>query len=305
MRHATLRQMQIFEAVARTLSFSDAARSMGLTQPAVSLQIKQLEGLSELKLFEQVGRTLGLTPAGEVLLDHVRTILGAVRDAEEAMDALKGARAGLLRIGVVSMAKYFAPAVLSAFTARHPGVDLALTVANREQILDLMAENSLDVFLMGRPPVEPPVEALAFATNPMVMVAPPTHPLLGHRLHLADLAQETFLLREPGSGTRMLLEKLLSDAGLTPRRSYEMSSNETIKQAVMAGMGVSLLSRHTMGLELSVGRLRELTVEGLPIERHWYVVTRRGKRLLPVAEALVRFLRDEGAALIERATFGT
>ncbi|GEO80936.1 LysR family transcriptional regulator [Pararhodospirillum oryzae] len=301
MRHATLRQMQIFEAVARHLSFSDAARTMGLTQPAVSLQIKQLEGMAGLKLFEQIGRTLSLTPAGQTLLGHVRIILGAVQDTEEAMEALRGSRAGVLRIGVVSTAKYFAPGLLSAFTARHPGVELSLTVANRERILALIADNALDVFVMGRPPTDPPVLAQPFAANPMVMVAPPDHPLIGRKVRLIDLEGETFLLREPGSGTRILMETLLAEGGVTPRRVIEMSSNETIKQAVMAGMGVSLLSRLTMTLELTVGRLHELDVEGLPVRRQWYVVIRQGKHLLPVAEALVAFLKDEGAGLIGQA----
>lgn len=302
MRHATLRQMQIFETVARNLSFSKAAREMGLTQPAVSLQIKQLEGLTGLSLFEQVGRSLHLTRAGAALLEHVRTILGAVHDAEEAVEAMKDSRLGALRIGVVSTAKYFAPSLLSVFTAKRPGVDLSLTVANRETVLSLIAENALDLFIMGRPPVDPPVRAEPFAPNPMVMVAAPDHPLQGRSVTMADLAGETVLMREAGSGTRILMEKLLADSGVTPRRQIEMSSNETIKQAAMAGMGVSLLSRHTMGLELAVGLLRELAVEGLPIQRRWYVVIREGKHLLPVAEEMVTFLKDRGEALMAAAS---
>lgn len=302
MRHATLRQMQIFDAVARNLSFSRAAREMGLSQPAVSLQIKQLEGLSGLPLFEQVGRSLSLTQAGLTLLGHVRDILGAVNDAEAVMEALKGSRAGALRIGVVSTAKYFAPSLLSAFTAGRPGVDLSLTVANRETVLSLIAENALDLFIMGRPPVDPPVRAVPFAPNPMVMIAAPGHRLVGRPATMADLASETVLMRETGSGTRMLMEKLLAESGIVPRRQMEMSSNETIKQAVMAGMGVSLLSRHTMGLELAVGLLRELQVAGLPVQRTWYVVIREGKHLLPIAEEMVAFLKAQGEALMARAS---
>nr|P52595.1 RecName: Full=HTH-type transcriptional regulator CbbR; AltName: Full=RuBisCO operon transcriptional regulator [Rhodospirillum rubrum]AAB27779.1 LysR-type transcriptional activator [Rhodospirillum rubrum] len=290
-RHAPrhLRQMQIFDAVARHLSFSNAARELGLTQPAVSLQIKQIEALAGLPLFEQMGRVLLLTQAGTILLGHVRTILAAVTDADKAMDALKGKRAGALRIGVVSTAKYFAPRLLSVFTAGYPGVELGLTVANREQILGMIQENALDLFIMGRPPTEPAVRA-ELAPNPMVMVAASDH-LVRRKLTFHDLSGETFLMREPGSGTRILMEKLMTDHGVLPHRMIEMSSNETIKQAVMAGMGISLLSRNTMSLELSVGRLVILDVEGLPIQRDWYVVIREGKHLAPVAEAMVAFLK--------------
>ncbi|MBK1663795.1 LysR family transcriptional regulator [Rhodospirillum rubrum] len=298
MRHATLRQMQIFDAVARHLSFSNAARELGLTQPAVSLQIKQIEALAGLPLFEQMGRVLLLTQAGTILLGHVRTILAAVTDADKAMDALKGKRAGALRIGVVSTAKYFAPRLLSVFTAGYPGVELGLTVANREQILGMIQENALDLFIMGRPPTEPAVRAERFAPNPMVMVAASDHPLVRRKLTFHDLSGETFLMREPGSGTRILMEKLMTDHGVLPHRMIEMSSNETIKQAVMAGMGISLLSRNTMNLELSVGRLVILDVEGLPIQRDWYVVIREGKHLLPVAEAMVAFLKARGEDLL-------
>lgn len=301
MRHATLRQMQVFDAVARHLSFSRAANELHLTQPAVSMQVKQLEGLAGLPLFEQVGRQLYLTAAGDTLLGHARAILGAVADAEEAMAALRGQRAGGFRIGVVSTAKYFAPSLLSAFTAGYPGVEVSLAVANRSQILSDLAENRVDLALMGRPPTDLKVEAVVFAPHPHVMIAAPSHPLARKRLPLSELDGEAFLVREQGSGTRLLMERLLAEHGVTPGRLMEMASNETIKQAVMAGMGISFLSAHTIGLEVSVGRLVVLDVEDTPVERQWHVVWREGKRLLPVAGAFVDFLKARGAALIEEA----
>ncbi len=302
MRRATLRQMQVFEAVARHLSFSRAARELHLTQPAVSLQIKQLEGLTALPLFEQVGRQLFITGAGEQLLLHVRAVLGAVSDAEEAMAALRGRRSGGLRIGVVSTAKYFAPQILSAFTAGFPGIELSLAVANREQTIADLAENRVDMALMGRPPTDLKVEAVSFCPHPHVMIAPPSHPMVGQRIAIEDLDGQNFLVREQGSGTRALMERLLAEHGVTPARLMEMASNETIKQAVMAGMGLSFLSRHTIGLEVSVGRLAVLDVKETPIVRDWFVVHREGKRLLPVGQALIAFLRDNGARLIQEAT---
>ncbi len=300
MRHATIRQMQVFDAVARHLSFSRAAEELHLSQPAVSLQIKQLEALAGLALFEQVGRRLHLTAAGEVLIRHARTILGAVADSEEAVMALRGRRAGGLRIGVVSTAKYFAPSLLSVFLSGYPGVELGLSVANREQVVSRLKANEVDLAIMGRPPTDFPVSAVAFAKHPMVMIANPSHPLTRRRdLTIRSLSGETFLLREQGSGTRVLTEGLLAEHNVVAARSIEMGSNETIKQAVMAGMGISLLSRHTIGLEVSAGLLAILDIEGMPVMREWYIVHREGKQLLPVAGAFVDFLVREGAQRVE------
>lgn len=301
MRHATIRQMQIFDAVARCLGFSRAADELGLTQPAVSLQIKQIESLAGMALFESVGRQLFLTAAGEALLGHARAILGAVADAEKAMEAIRGGKAGGLRVAVVSTGKYFAPQLLAAFMEGYPGVELSLAVANRQQVLDMLGRNETDLAIMGRPPTDLAVTATPFADHPMVFIAKPGHPLARRKLTMEALASETMLMRESGSGTRILLEALLSDYRLTPRR-IEMASNETIKQAVMAGMGISLLSRHTIGLEVSVGRLAILDVADTPVVRQWHVVHRDGKRLLPVAEALIAFLLSQGARRIEETT---
>ena len=304
MRHTTLRQMQVFEAVSRHLSFSRAAQELNLTQPAVSLQIKQLEGLTRLPLFEQVGRKVYLTEAGETLLDHVRAVLNAVENADEAMAALRGEAAGKLRIGVISTAKYVAPTILSAFETGFPGIDLSLTVGNRQQILSLLADNAVDLAIMGRPPTSISVNAVPFAPHPMIFIANPSHPLIGKKITLSELDGQAFLLREKGSGTRTLMEELLNQNGVTPSKVFEMTSNETIKQGVMAGMGVSFISAHTVGLEVAVGRIEVMDVADTPVMREWFAVTREGKRLLPVAEAFIKFLVDRGEELIDKAIKG-
>jgi len=218
------------------------------------------------------------------------------------MAALRGEQAGRLRIGVVSTAKYFAPSILSAFTAGYPGIEMSLAVVNREQILGLLADNEVDLALMGRPPETIPVKAFTFAPHPSVFIAQPSHALARKAAPLSALGGETFLVREQGSGTRVLMESLLEENGVIPGKIIEMASNETIKQAVMAGMGVSFISRHTVGLEVSVGRLAVLPIENTPVEREWFAVHRQGKVLLPVVEAFLQFLKERGLALVEEAT---
>lgn len=300
MKRATLRQMQVFDAVARHLSFSRAAQDLGLTQPAVSLQIKQLETLTELPLFEQIGRQIYLTSAGDTLLSHVRAVLDAMKQADLAMAAMRGEEAGRLSIGVVSTAKYYAPTVLSAFTEGYPDIELNLRVANRQQILAMLTDNEIDAALMGRPPESIDVHAVPFAKHPHVFIAAPQHKLINGKHTLAALSGETVLVREQGSGTRMMTDRLLAKGHVHPGQVIEMSSNETIKQAVMAGMGISFISRHTIGLEVSVGKLAILDIEDTPIERDWFIVHRQGKRLLPVVEAFIGFLGEHGAAMIDR-----
>ncbi len=298
-RHFTLRQLKVFEAVARHLSFSRAAEELHLTQPAVSMQVKSLEGEAGLALFEQVGKKIHLTDAGRELARRSRAIADELRAAGEALDAMRGLEQGRLHIAAVSTAKYFAPPMLARFLRAHPAVKLELSVDNREAVIERLAANEIDLAIMGRPPVDLETVAEPFARHPHVMVAAPGHPLAGkRRIALARVAEEPFILREPGSGTRGLLEKLFADHGLAIRVAMQMASNETIKQAVQAGMGLSLLSRHTLGLELESGRLVELDVVGLPIVRNWYVVHLAAKRLSPLAGAFREFMLSEAAALL-------
>lgn len=298
-RHATLRQLKVFEAVARHLSFSRAAEELHLTQPAVSMQVKALETQAGLPLFEQIGKRIHLTEAGEALQRHGRTIGDELRAAEEALDGLRGLQHGRLAISVVSTATYVAPPLLARFIAAHPGVALRLAVDNRAEVLRQLAENEVDLAIIGRPPENLEIAAEAFAQHPHVVIAPPHHPLAGRRrIRLERLATETFIVREPGSGTRGLLERLFASHGLPLNVSMEMASNESIKQAVLAGMGVSLLSLHTVGLELETGRLVTLDVVGLPVVRQWHIAHLARKRLSPVALACKRFLLKEAAAFL-------
>jgi DNA-binding transcriptional LysR family regulator len=300
LRHVTLRQLKVFEAVARQRSFSRAAAELHLTQPAVSMQVKSLEDQAGLPLFERIGKRIFLTEAGEELYRRSHTIARELTDGQDALDAMRGLSQGRLAIALVSTAKYFAPPLLARFLKAHPGVRLKLAVDNREAVIAQLAANEVDFAIMGRPPQNLETVAEPFARHPHVIIAPPSHPLAGkHRIPLAKLAGETFIVREPGSGTRGLLERLFAEHKLPLHISMVMASNETIKQAVLAEMGISLLSLHTVGLELATGRLVTLDVKGLPIVRDWYVVHLAQKRLSPVAQALKGFLLSEAGKLLE------
>ncbi len=301
MRDATLRQLRIFVAAARTLSFSRAARDVHLTQPAVSMQIRALERIAGLPLFERGRGRLRLTAAGEELLVHAHRALGELRDAEEALAALAGLSRGRLTIAVVSTAKYFAPKLLAQFTKSHPGIELRLLVNNRAEVVRLLAEDEVDLAVTGTTPHELPLAAKPFARHPLVVVAPPDHALARRRrVTPAELAGAPFLVREPGSGTRAAFERFLRSARVHAGRTTEMQSNETIKQAVMAGMGLAFLSAHAVGLELAAGYLVVLPVEGLPVYREWNVVHREGKVLSPAAAAFRAFVLAEGSAFLAR-----
>ncbi|NJD86517.1 MAG: LysR family transcriptional regulator [Betaproteobacteria bacterium] len=303
LRHITLRQLKVFEAVARHLSFSRAAEELHLTQPAVSMQVKSLESQAGLPLFEQVGKKIHLTEAGAEVARFALEVHSGLKDCEDALAAIRGISGGRLHLAVVSTAKYFAPRLLSEFSRRHPGVTVKLSVVNREEVIGALQANQVDLAIMGRPPRGLDVEATEFAKHPHGIIASPEHPLARKRgLELSRLAGENFLLREPGSGTRMSMERVFAEHGVKLASSMELASNETIKQAVMAGMGLAFLSLHTVGLELATGRLVRLDVKGTPVTRDWHVVSRQGKRLSPLAEAFRAFLAAEGAKLIEETT---
>ncbi len=299
MKDATVRQLQIFEASARVLSFSRAAQALHLTQPAVSMQVRQLEHFAGVPLFERTGRRLHLTEAGEELLVHAKAVLRALEDADEAFAAMKGLRGGRVRLAVVSTAKYFAPRLIARFAQSHPGVQIRLQADNRAAVLRTLSENDADLALMGRPPEDGDLVAEPFAEHPLVVIAPPGHPLARRRsVPLEALARETFLVREPGSGTRTALERFFAEHRLTLRVGLEMPSNETIKQAVMAGLGLSFISMHTIALELSVRALALVRAPGLPVIRQWNVVHRREKRLAPASEAFKQFVLEHGRGFL-------
>jgi DNA-binding transcriptional LysR family regulator len=294
--------MRVFAAVARNLSFTRAARELHLTQPAVSQQVKLLEAEVGMPLFEQIGRKVRLAPAGVELLRYASEAIELLREAGETLAAMRGLKRGVLKLGVVSTAKYFAPSLVSAFTPAYPEVAIQFTVGNREEVIRHLAANEIDLVIMGRPPRELDTIAEPFARHPLVIIAAPGHPLAARRrIQLRQLAKEQFLIREEGSGTRASMEHVFRERGVPFRVSMEVSSNETIKQAVMAGMGLSFLSAHTVGLELTTGKLVLLDVVGLPIVRDWFVIHLREKRLAPIAEAFRSFLLERGAALIQKA----
>jgi LysR family transcriptional regulator, low CO2-responsive transcriptional regulator len=300
-RNVTLRQMRVFATVARHLSFTRAARELHLTQPAVSQQIKLLEAEVGLPLFEQIGRKVQLAPAGAELLRYANQAIELLREAGEALAAMRGLKRGVLKLGAVSTAKYFAPSLLSAFAPAYPEVTIKFSVGNREEVIRLLAANEIDLVIMGRPPRELDTVA-AFAKHPHCIIAPPSHPLAQRRrIQLKQVAKEPFIIREEGSGTRASMERVFRERGIPFNTSMEVSSNETIKQAVMAGMGLSFLSAHTVGLELTAGKIAILDVVGLPIIRDWYVIHLREKRLSPIAGAFRAFLLERGAGIIHAA----
>ncbi len=300
-RDVSLRQLRTFAAAARTLSFSRAAREVHLTQPAVSMQIRELERIAGLPLFERGRGRLRLTAPGEALLVHAQRVIAELRDAEAALAALAGLARGRLTIAAVSTAKYFAPKLLARFTQRHPGIELRLLVSNRAEVVRLLADDEVDLAITGTTPHELPLAARSFARHPLLVVAAPDHPLARRRRVAAgELSGQAFLVREPGSGTRAALDRFLRAARIHPGRAMEMHSNETIKQAVMAGMGIAFLSGHAVGLELAAGYLVVLPVEGLPVYRDWNVVHREGKVLSPAAAAFRAYVLEEGSAFLSR-----
>jgi DNA-binding transcriptional LysR family regulator len=305
MRNATLRQLKVFETVARHASFSRAAEELHLTQPAISTQIKTLEGHVGLALFEQLGKKIYLTPAGTELLFYSREIIRLFQEAEEALTQFKGISGGKLNVSVISAGDYFFPRLLVEFARRHKGVTLNLKVHNREELLQQLEENRTDLAIMVRPPKDLDTLNESFAPHPYIMVAAPNHPLAKEKnIPVSRLLAEPFVVREKGSDTWNSMEE-----GFAGRLALdqiqiamEIKSTETIKQAVIAGIGISFLSAHTISLELKAGSLIVLDVVGFPVMLNWYVVHRRNKRLPPVALAFKNFLMSDGAALIEQIT---
>jgi len=301
MRHATLRQLKVFEAVARLLSFSRAAQELHLTQPAVSTQVRKLEEHAGNVLFEQFGKKIYLTPAGTELLQIARTIIEQFEAADAAMKQFNGVAGGRLNVGVISAGDYFFPRLLVEFAGRHQNVSLNFSVHNRQGLLRHIVENQIDLAVMVRPPTDLDTVNLPFAPHPYILVASPGHALAGVKPVARErLLQEGFVVRERGSDTWKAMEEAFGTDIASVRVAMEIASTETIKQAVMAGMGISFLSAHTVSEELRNGSLLQLQAPGFPLMQHWYVVIRRTKRLPPVAQAFRDFLLGEGAALIER-----
>jgi DNA-binding transcriptional LysR family regulator len=291
MLHFTLRQLQVFEKVANHLNYSRAAEELYLSQPAVSMQIKQLEGHIGLPLFEQMGKKIFMTEAGRELFHYARSISQQLTEMESVFDEMKGLGQGKLTLSVVNTANYFTPQLLATFCAQHPNINVILQVANRDAVLKQLADNSTDLAIMGKPPEGLDISAESFLENPLVVIAATNHKLAKlKQVQFAQLAEETFLSREQGSGTRSAMERVFSQHNIQPRISMEMETNEAIKQAVQAGMGLGILSLHSIELELETKRLAMLNVEYFPLLRHWFVAHRSNKRLSSAATAFKAFL---------------
>jgi DNA-binding transcriptional LysR family regulator len=292
-RHATLRQLQVFEAIVRLGSFTRAAEEMFLTQPTVSMQIKKLTDAVGLPLFEHVGRNVEPTEAGSELYDACRRMFETLSNLEMKFADLKGLKTGRLRISGITTAKYLAPEMLGGFSRLYPGIDLALKVTNRHNIIERMHANEDDLYIMGQTPKDEEVESHIFAPNPLVVIAPRDHHLVGKKnISLEELAEEPFIMREHGSGVRDLIFRIFDAKGLRPNIRMELGSNEAIKYAIVGGLGLSVTSLHGLSLEGTDGPVTILDVEGFPILRHWYIVYPKGKELSLVAKTFLDFAAE-------------
>lgn len=298
MIHATLHQLKVFEATARHGSFTRAAEELFLTQPTVSMQVKQLTKAIGLPLFEQVGKRLYLTDAGRELFSTCQEIFQRLDQLEMTVADLKGMKQGKLRLAVITTTKYFMPRLLGPFCQQYPGIDVSLTVTNHERVIERLADNQDDLYVMSQIPEHMDIKAHSFLENPLVVVAPHHHPLAKEKnIPLARIAEEIFIMREPGSGTRRALQKLLDAHKLSVKVRLELGSNEAIKQAIAGGLGLSVLSRHTLITDHS--ELTILDVEGFPIKREWYIAYLAGKQLSVVASTFLDYLQSAATKMAE------
>lgn len=293
LRHGTLPQLAVFESVARLGSFTRAAEELHMAQPTVSVQAKKLAETVGLPLLEQVGKKIHLTGAGRELQAACDDIFRRLEQLDARLAAMRGLEAGTLRLAVTTTAKYFAPRLLGEFCHEHPGLEVALALLNRQSLLQRLADNLDDLYLFSNPPADIEVVTHPIMPNPMVVVARADHPLATKSgLPFAAIAGEPMLVREPGSGTRMVLEDVFEQQGATPRVRMELGSNEAIKQAILGDLGISILSRHALDADYRREGLAILDVKGFPVERQWYAVYPAGRQLSPAAARFVEFLKD-------------
>jgi LysR family transcriptional regulator, low CO2-responsive transcriptional regulator len=299
--HATLHQLKVFEATARHGSFTRAAEELYLTQPTVSIQVKQLTKAVGLPLFEQIGKRLYLTQAGQKLLETCQQIFEGLDQFEMSVADLKGMKQGQLRLAVITTAKYFVPRLLGPFCQRFPGIDISLEVTNHHRIQERLAGNDDDLYIISSPPEQPDLKIYPFLENPLVVLAPKDHPLASKsNISIQALNGETFIMREPGSGTRQAVQKMFAKHKIDVKVRLELGSNEAIKQAIAGGLGISVLSLHTIISEGTSGEFAILDIENFPIERHWYVAHLAGKQLSVVAETFLKYLLEESTDLTEK-----
>ena len=300
-RDLTIRQLRALAVLKSAGSVTAAANRLNLTQPAVTLQLRNLQALAGLPLIQRTGDGMVLTDAGLDVLALAERVEAALLDCERSLDMIAGRSGGRVSIAAVSTAKYFVPFAIAAFSRRFPQVDVTLRIGNREDIREALRGYDLDIAIMGRPPVDVQVEMRPLGKHPHVIIAAADHMLANKkRIAVADLASESFITREIGSGTRMLMEQFFQKSGLKPKIGMEMDSNETIKQAVIAGLGIAFISQHTVSHELDEGRLVALKVAGLPVIRQWHAIRRTDKILLPPAQAMLDFLGKEGSRYLPK-----
>lgn len=294
MRHATFRQLQVFEAIARLQSYSRAADELFLSQPTVSMQMKKLAETVGLPLTEQIGKRIHLTDAGRELAAVARDILQTLDHFDMSVAEMQGLKKGKLRLAMVTTAKYFIPRLMGDFLRVYPGVEVALKVTNRERVLARAAENLDDLYILSQPLGDLNLAAQPFMENPLVVLAPPYHPLAKVRnISMKRLAEEPFLIREPGSGTRLATEQMFAEHKLKIKVRMELGSNEAIKQAILGGLGISVLSHHSLVGEHPANEPVILDVKGFPIMRQWHVAYPQGKQLSVVAKTFLEFLFAE------------
>ncbi|MEO8890879.1 MAG: LysR substrate-binding domain-containing protein [Coleofasciculaceae cyanobacterium] len=301
MNQATLHQLKVFEAVARHNSFTRAAEELFLTQPTVSMQVKQLTKAVGMPLFDQIGKRLYLTQAGEELVKTCRQVFEQLEQFEMTVADLKGLKQGRLRIAVITTAKYFIPRLLGPFCQRYPGIDISLQVTNHELIINRLNDNLDDLYVMSQMPENIEVSCKPILENPLVVVAPISHPLAQEKnISLERLGTEPFIMREPGSGTRKAVQTLFDERKIQLKVRLDLGSNEAIKQAIVGGLGISVLSAHTLTLDSQNSQLTVLDVEKFPIERYWYAVYPTGKQLSIVARTFLEYLLSEGRQVTEQ-----
>jgi len=301
--HFTLQQLKLFESVARNNSFTRASEELNLTQPAVSIQVKRLEEQVDLPLFEHIGKRIFLTHAGSELYAASRDILSRITDLKATIDSLRGEIKGSLKLSVVTTSKYFMPHLLGAFLQLHPAVEPRLKFTNRANVMQRLQENIDDFVVMGQVPKDSNLVTRPFLENILVVVAHPHHPLAKkNNIQLEQLITERFIVREQGSGTRLVFEQLLEQNHIALEPYMELGSSEAIKQGVMAGLGLAVLSLHSLALELETNKLIVLNVKNFPLKRRWYAVYLKNKRLSLVAQTFIEFILEHGQAVLDNNT---
>lgn len=300
-RRITLHQLAIFDALARHGNMTRAAAELHMTTPALSIQVRQLAEHLGAPLHENLGRRLYLTEAGERVEIAAREVLDRLDRLGSELADLQGLEQGRLRLTITTTAKYLVPRLLGEFCRQHPGIEVALEVLNREQCIRRLSDNRDDLYIMGSPPEDLVLSATAFMHNPLVVIAPADSPLAGERsIDPHRLAAEPFIMRERGSGTRRAVERFFSDHGITLRTRMTLGSNEAVKQAVAAGLGIAVLSGHTLSLDRASGAFAQLDVSGFPLMREWYAIHPKGKQLSPVVSAFLGHLMAAGDRSFEQ-----